>query len=275
MWKRQEVNKTYPVGQIVHLPPGDVHPNPAQPRKEFSYAKLLELAQSIIENGMLQPLTVTVGERGEVTLVAGERRLRAARIAGLATVPCLVTAATDEQSAVLALVENLQREDLNCFEQAESIDKLIRLYGLTQEEAAHRLGCAQPTVANKLRLLSLSAEERAALLAAGATERHARALLRVPPEKRMALIDKIGRLHWTVAQTEKEAERVSVPSSRRRIVPLVRDVRLFFNTVEHALATMKLAGIRSETEKSETDFYYEYVIRIPKAECIAKNARSI
>lgn len=275
MRERQKSKLRPKVGQVVQIPTEAIYPNPRQPRKEFAYDKLIELAQSICENGLIQPLTVTVSEEGTVTLVAGERRLRAAKMVGLATVPCFVTEVTDEQSAVLALVENLQRQDLNCFEQAESMDKLIRFYGLTQEEAAQRLGYTQSAVANKLRLLALSEEEREALLRAGATERHARALLKLSREQRLTMIARLEKERWTVAQTEREAEKLLAPSARRKILPLVRDVRLFFNTVEHAVETMRRSGIYSETERNETEGYYEYIIRIPKTENEPKKLRRV
>ncbi len=260
MWEKRKSKQ----GRLLYLSPERIRPNPSQPRRSFAEDKLAELAQSIRENGLLQPLTVTLSPDGEATLIAGERRLRAAIRAGLSELPCLAVEATGEQSAVLALVENLQRQDLNCFEQAESIDKLIRNYGLTQEETARRLGCSQPTVANKLRLLALTREEREALLAAGAGERHARALLRLPEGERRPLIERLAAEHWTVARTEQEVEKRLHPPVRRRIVPLIRDVRLFFNTVSHAVETMRRSGVPTEAEQNETELYYEYTIRIPK-----------
>ena len=252
-------------GQVVQVPAEQVLPNPAQPRRRFDEDKLHALAQSIRENGLLQPLTVRI-DGGRVVLIAGERRLRAARLAGLKTVPCLVCRLDDRQSAAAALVENLQREELNCFEQADGLRRLIEEYALTQEETARRLGCSQPTVANKLRLLTLTLDERQALLAAGATERHARALLRLTDVQRAPLIARLSREHWTVARTEREVEAALHPAeaTRRRVVPLVRDVRLFFNTVEKAVDTMRKSGVAVGADRHETDTYFEYVVRIPK-----------
>lgn len=136
------------------IPTAEIQPNPEQPRRDFSYEKLLELAQSIGENGLLHPVTVTFRD-GVPVLVAGERRLRAAKIAGIREIPCIELEAEGVQRALLTLVENLQRQDMNCFETAEGMHRLIDTYGLTQEEAANRLGCSQPTIANKLRLLRL------------------------------------------------------------------------------------------------------------------------
>lgn len=251
--------------RLLLVPVGDILPNPDQPRREFAYDKLLELAQSIDENGLLNPVTITLrGDRP--VLVAGERRLRAAKIAGLREIPCLVVEADGERSALMALVENLQREDMNVFEQAEGIQRLIQVYGLTQEEASNRLGCAQSTVANKLRLLRLNSEQRARITEAGLSERHARALLRLEDEEQrnLALTNMIAA-KMTVAQADRLVEQLlSGKVRRRRPTPLVRDVRLFLNTVSHAVDTMRRSGIPAKAEKSETEEYIEYVVRIPK-----------
>ena len=258
------------VGAVVSFPVDAIRPNPAQPRRYFAYDKLLALAQSIGENGLLQPLTVTV-QGGVPTLIAGERRLRACKLAGLKTVPCIVVKQTDEQAAVLALVENLQREDLHYFEQAEGIRRLIDEYHLTQEQAAARLGFTQPTVANKLRLLAFSPAERDKLLSAGAGERHARALLGLEETARAALLVRMIAENWTVARTEREVaafkEAEKVP--RRRVIPLVRDVRLFFNTVDRAVETMRQSGVAVDAQKRQGDGYIEWVVRIPDT----RNAR--
>ncbi|MBR3289702.1 MAG: ParB/RepB/Spo0J family partition protein [Clostridia bacterium] len=265
-WKRSFFSRPRE-GRVMQVPVDQVCANPAQPRRQFAEDKLKSLAQSIRENGLLQPLTVRA-DGGRIVLIAGERRLRAARLAGLATVPCLVCRMDDRQSAAAALIENLQREELNCFEQAEGLRRLIEEFSLTQEETARRLGCAQPTVANKLRLLTLTLDERSALLQAGATERHARALLRLPDTQRAPLIERLSREHWTVARTEREVEARLHPAAapKQRVVPLVRDVRLFFNTVEKAVDTMRRSGVLADASRRETDAYFEYVVRIPKPE---------
>ena len=247
------------------VPTGDIRPNPAQPRREFPLDKLVELAQSISENGILQPLTVSM-ESGVPVLIAGERRLRAARIAGLREVPCIELPVEDTQRQVLTLIENIQRQDMNCFEVAEGIRTLIDSYELTQCEAAHQLGLSQSAVANKLRLLRLSEEERATLIAAGCTERHARALLRLSDaQKRWQAIEKIVADKLTVAQTERLVEEWLAGRVRRKPPkPLIRDVRVFFNTVNHALSIMRRGGIPAETTQREEEDYIEYVVRIPK-----------
>lgn len=252
-------------GRVWMIPTADIQPNPQQPRQEFPLDKLVELAQSISENGILQPLTITM-ESGVPVLIAGERRLRAARIAGLARVPCVEVAVEDRRRQVLTLVENLQREDMNCFEVAQGIRDLIDNYELTQTEAAQQLGYSQAAVANKLRLLRLSPEIRARLVAAGMTERHARALLRLEnrAQREAALARMIGE-RLTVAQSERLVEDMMNGRARRRNTrPLVRDVRVFFNTMNHALDIMRRGGIDAQSRRQDNEDYIEYVVRIPK-----------
>ena len=257
-------------GQVWMIPTGDIVPNPNQPRKEFPLEGLVELAQSISENGILQPLTVTF-EEGVPVLVAGERRLRAARIAGLREVPCVEVTVDDRRRQVLTLVENLQREDMNCFETAEGIRQLIDTYELTQSEAAQQLGYSQSAVANKLRLLRLSPEERQAMLAAGMTERHARALLRLAGEQRRRALAQAAEHKLTVAQTERLVEDLLAGRVRRKPAkPLVRDVRVFFNTINHALDIMRRGGIPAESSRRDEEEYIEYVVRIPKTAAVTK-----
>ena len=264
-------------GKILMIPTGEILQNPDQPRREFSYEKLIELAQSIGENGMLHPITVTFNEDKPV-LIAGERRLRAAKIAGLREVPCLVVEADGPRAALLALIENLQREDMNCFEEAKGIKKLIEVYGLTQEEAAHQLGCAQSTVANRLRILRLTEEERGIIISEGLTERHARALLRLEGEQRKAALMRIVRRGLNVEQSERLIEEMleeaKPKEKRRRPTPLVRDVRLFLNTVNNAIDTMRRSGIEASAEKIETEEYIEYLVRIPKNKKSVRPAKS-
>ncbi len=253
-------------GQVEMIPVEDILPNPQQPRKQFDRMKLLELSQSIAENGILQPLIVTIRE-GRPILLSGERRLRAAKMAGLKTVPCVRTEAQGMRQALLAMIENLQREDMNCFETAEGIERLIHTYGLTQEEAALKLGYSQSAVANKLRLLKLSYEERRLLTAGGLSERHARCLLRLKkPEERKYALSEMLRRGLTVAQSEALVEKMLSGKVARhgRVKPLIRDVRLFFNTLDHAVATMKKGGISAECTRKETDTHIECIVRIPK-----------
>lgn len=254
--------------RVQYIPLGRIRPNPQQPRRSFDEEGLAELAASIRSCGILQPLTVRrVGEGYE--LVAGERRLRAARIAGLREVPCLVAQVGEEDSALLALMENLQRRDLDCWEEAQAIARLISRYGLSQEEAARRLGRAQPTVANKLRLLRLPEDVRALLRENGLTERHARALLRLqdPEVQRRAAGDMVRR-GMNVAQAEAYVEKLlqsdQVTPPRGRSTYIIKDVRLFLNSVDRGLHLMRQAGVDAGWNRQDTDREILLTIRIPK-----------
>lgn len=254
--------------RVQYIPLGRIRPNPQQPRRSFDEEGLAELAASIRSCGILQPLTVRRAGDG-YELVAGERRLRAARIAGLREVPCLVAQVGEEDSALLALMENLQRRDLDCWEEAQAIARLISRYGLSQEEAARRLGRAQPTVANKLRLLRLPEDVRALLRENGLTERHARALLRLqdPEEQRRAAGDMVRR-GMNVAQAEAYVEKLlqsaQVTPPRGRSTYIIKDVRLFLNSVDRGLHLMRQAGVDAGWNRQDTDREILLTIRIPK-----------
>ena len=254
--------------RVQYIPLGRIRPNPQQPRRSFDEEGLAELAASIRSCGILQPLTVRRAGEG-YELVAGERRLRAARIAGLREVPCLVAQVGEEDSALLALMENLQRRDLDCWEEAQAIARLISRYGLSQEEAARRLGRAQPTVANKLRLLRLPEDVRALLRENGLTERHAPALLRLqdPEVQRRAAGDMVRR-GMNVAQAEAYVEKLlqsaQVTPPRGRSTYIIKDVRLFLNSVDRGLHLMRQAGVDAGWNRQDTDREILLTIRIPK-----------
>jgi len=254
--------------RVQYLPVEQIRPNPGQPRKEFDQAALRELSESIRTFGILQPLTVRRAGR-EYELVAGERRLRAARMAGLREVPCLIAQVGEEDSALLALIENLQRRDLDCWEEAEAIARLIRQYGLSQEAAAEKLGKSQSGVANKLRLLRIPEGVRRLIRENGLTERHARALLRLPDEEtqRVAVAAAV-RGGWNVAQTEAYVERqlreLRTTPPGRRTTYIIKDVRLFLNSVDRGVQMMRQAGVGAEWERQDTDEVMTLTIRIPK-----------
>lgn len=255
--------------RIFHIPLGKITPNRNQPRKHFDLDSLSELAASIRENGILQPLTVrNVG--GKYVLIAGERRLRAAHIAGLASVPCIIAETDDKQTATLALLENIQRADLGFFEEAEAIASLMRLCGYTQESVAKKLGKSQSAISNKLRLLTLGAEVISKISELGLTERHARALLRIPSrEARMRALQFIGEKNLNVSQTDlyvdallgKNKVEKAPPSARKYVI---KDVRLFYNTVGKALDTMRRAGIKTDIIRDEDDNCISMNIKIFK-----------
>ncbi len=256
---------------ILEIPIIKIRPNKAQPRRLFSEEELCALSQSIAENGVLQPLTVRKVSASEYELVAGERRLRACVMAGLRKVPCILVKCSDKESAVYALLENLQRADLSFFEEARGISRLIRRYGFTQEQAARKLGKSQSTVANKLRLLRLTPEEQEWIENAGLSERHARCLLQLDDEEsRREALSKIISDSLTVRQTE---ELVSVlqntaPQENRRSggKAVIKDFRIFVNTINKAVSTMRMAGINAQASQTDNGNFIEYTIRIPKAQ---------
>lgn len=257
-------------GRILYLPTEQLRPNPSQPRKIFDSDGLQELAASIQNYGILQPLTVR-RRNGEYELVAGERRLRAAKLAGLTEVPCILLTVDEQQSSMVALVENLQRRDLDYIEEAEGLARLMRQYGLNQEQAAAKVGKSQSAVANKLRLLRHSPAVLAALRENGLSERHARALLRLPTEQeRMAALTVIVKQQMNVAKTEEYIEALLTKKKQpeepkkgiRKLI--VRDVRLFLNSVNHSLDLIRGAGIRAEASQEETDSEIVLTIRLPK-----------
>lgn len=256
--------------KISDIPIIKIRPNKAQPRKVFNEEDLNALSQSITENGILQPLTVRKVSATEYELIAGERRLRASVLAGLRKVPCIVMKCSEKESAVYALLENLQRSDLGMFEEARGISRLIRRYGLTQQEAAVKLGKTQSTIANKLRLLRLTYEEQEWIENAGLSERHARALLKLGDEgARREALSKIISENLNVQQSENLINLMlnSNPKNDKKqgfSKAVIKDVRIFVNTINKAIDTMRLAGIDAQSDKTDTDNFIEYTIRIPK-----------
>ncbi len=259
---------------ITYLPVDAIYPSTVQPRKRFEQEALAELSESIAQYGVLNPLTVR--RRGtSYELVAGERRLRAATLAGLREVPCIVVDANMEDASLIALVENLQRRDLDFVEEAEGIAQLISLFGMSQEEAARRLGKSQPSIANKLRLLRLPKDVLDTLRDDNLTERHGRALLRLPGEgaQRAALHEMVAqRMNVSAAEAYVEELLAAPPvvetseelQSRRRTMFILKDVRVFLNTLAHGLDMMKQGGIDADLQKHETDTELVLTISIPK-----------
>ena len=257
--------------RIAEIPIIKIRPNKSQPRKQFDDLELQSLSRSIAENGILQPLTVRKVSASEYELVTGERRLRASALAGLKKVPCIIVRCSDQESAVYALLENLQRADLGIFEEARGISKLIRRYGLTQEQAAERLGKTQSTIANKLRLLRLSNEEQEWIENAGLSERHARALLKMEGEaERRAALSKVIAENLNVAQTEhlvcQAQNNTPVKARRGSSKAVIKDLRIFVNSINKAVETMRLSGIDAKTHQSDNENFIEYTIQIPKSQ---------
>lgn len=263
--------------RVKRIPVVQIKPNRSQPRVDFSVEELESLKDSIKENGILQPLTVRKITASEYELISGERRLRASIMAGLEEVPCILMECDEKQSAIFALLENLQREDLNPFEEAEGIQRLIIDLSITQEEAAVKLGKKQSTIANKLRLLKFKQEERVCMIESGLSERHARALLKLKDEEdRKIALGQIIAKGLNVQQTEefvkqmlmKDQTKLNMESSHRKVI--IKDVRIFMNTIDRAIHTMRVSGIDAISEQNETDEYLEYTVKIPKKSAIQK-----
>ena len=254
--------KTYmETGRVVFLPARLIRANPAQPRKIFCEEALAELAESIRQHGILQPLSVRrVGTSYE--LIAGERRLRAGILAGLTEIPCIVMNMDEKESGMTALVENLQRQDLDFIEEAKGISQVMEQWSLSQEQAARLLGKSQSSVANKLRLLRHSPQVLQALRASGLTERHARALLKLPTEsEKMRAIEAIVRLGMSVARTEQYIETLLDGPTEK---PQRADVVSFLRNVNQTLTRIQRSGIPAISERRETDRQIVLTITIPK-----------
>jgi ParB family chromosome partitioning protein len=253
--------------KIMNIPLEMIHPNPYQPRKYFDSVSLEELAESIQQYGVIQPITVRKVDN-EYEIIAGERRFRASQSIGLATIPAIVINADDNKSAILALLENLQREDLCFFEIAEGYQNLIREQGMTQDELARKIGKSQSTIANKLRLLKLSPQVKKLVREYGLTERHARALLHLESEEKQLEASKIiFERKLNVQQSEALIEamlKAKQPKKARPRFPAFKDVRIFTNTVKKALEMMKQNGVQANMEKNDFDWGIEYVIKVKK-----------
>ncbi len=255
-------------GQIILIPQEEIFPNPNQPRRRFDFDELEGLAQSIRQNGIIQPIAVRINGKGQYELISGERRLRASRLVGVTQVPCIIMEANDEKSALFALLENVQRCDLDFFEEAVAIEKLLTDYGMSRDEVCKKLGKAAPTISNKLRLLRLPEEIRLRITQENLTERHARAMLKLTSISQMErAMSIIAEKRLNVAETERLISQILTNDSRHRqpTVKLFKDVRIFVNTLNHAVDTMRRAGIEADSAKSETDEYIEYIVRIPKS----------
>lgn len=258
-----------PKSKLIEIPVTDIDTNPNQPRKDFSSQSIDELAQSIKQYGLIQPITVRKGTRSKYELVAGERRLRACMASGFKTIEAIVINVTNYDSAALALIENLQRENLNYLEEGEAFSNLITDFGLTQEELASRLGKSQGYIANKLRILKLTPEIKKMLIDNRLTERHARAILRLDTENlRRTAVETICKRGLNVSQTEKYIESLLSPEQntpeQKKCTRIIKDIRVFTNTIKQAVDMMKQSGIEATSEKKENEEYIEYVVRIPK-----------
>jgi ParB family chromosome partitioning protein len=260
----------YEASRIVYVPVGDIQPNPDQPRKTFEPNAMRELASSITRYGILQPLSVR-RRGGAYELVSGERRLRAAKLVGLKDVPCVILDVDSQESSILALVENLQRKDLDFIEEAEGLHRLVTVHSYRQEEVARLVGLSQSAVSNKLRILKLSPELLFMIRDTGLTERHARALLRLEEEQdRLHVFEQIIRKNLNVANTEEYIDaylqnKDNLPKTPNRPVFVLKDVRLFMNTLTRSMNMMQQSGIKAHYGRDETDEEIILTIKIPKS----------
>lgn len=263
--------------RVVELPIDDIKPNPYQPRRYFEPGALDELASSIIEYGVLQPISVRrIGDGYE--LIAGERRLRACKLIGLTTIPAIIHNMKDDDSAILALLENLQREDLGFMEEAQAYEHLIEDHGLTQDILANKIGKKQSTVANKLRILKLPAEVKRIIRENNLTERHARALLKLHDEQlQLSVLRTVCERHLNVSQTEEEIEKTIAritgnhsgktmikKSKKLSNIKGMKDIRIFINTIRQAADYIKKEGRLVSFDEKNDDRYVEYTIRVAK-----------
>ncbi|HWR23302.1 MAG TPA: nucleoid occlusion protein [Feifaniaceae bacterium] len=258
--------------KLMRLPVEEIRPNPNQPRKTFDDEALTELADSIKQVGLIQPLVVRKTVTG-YELVAGERRLRACKLLGMKEVPCIVEdAMVEQESAMVALIENLQRENLHYLEEAECYAQLIASYGLTQEELALRLGKSQSAVANKLRVLRLSPEVKGAMTEARMTERHARALLRLKDDSaQLQVIEKVKAKALSVKDTEKLVEKTlnrmfdekkDGAAPRPKILRYMRDYRLFLNSINAAAKQLSDLGMQVDVQQTDAADGVDVFIRV-------------
>lgn len=258
--------------KVYYVPIEKIVPNPYQPRRIFDRTSIDELSLSIRQYGVLQPLLVRKAEEN-YELIAGERRLKAAKQAGLKEVPIIIKQFDETDAAVVALIENVQRRDLSYWEEAKAFDTLIRVHGMTQEMIADRVGKNQSTVANKLRLLRLSETVKRQLVMNKLSERHARALLRLHDETvQLKVLHEIIEKNLNVQDTEKIVEKALLACQKKEMqqkkeakLGFTKDLRLFFNTINKAIDSMKQAGVMARTEKTDHESYIKYSIIIPKS----------
>jgi len=267
---KEEADTDFNPDEVIQLPIEQIIPNRFQPRTIFNQEKIIELSQTIHTHGMIQPIIVRKIENGEYELIAGERRWRAVQQLEWESIPAIIRDMTDTETASVALIENLQREELTVIEEARAYAQLLELHGLTQEALAQRLGKSQSTIANKLRLLNLPEVVQMALLDKQISERHARALIGLKdPEKQETVLNKIIESELNVQQTEEYIQSLDTtePKKKKRQPQLKgfsKDIRIAMNTIRQSLNMVSETGIDVEAEETEQEEYYQFTIKIPK-----------
>jgi len=256
--------------EVVELPIVQIEPNRYQPRSIFNDEKIAELAQTIEQHGIIQPIVVRKLTEERYELIAGERRWRAVQLLKWTSIPAIIREMNDNETASVALIENLQREELTVIEEAFAYQRLLELQQLTQEALAQRLGKSQSTIANKLRLLKLPVEVQEALMTKVITERHARAMIKVKDEaSQLMLLQKIVEQGLNVKQTEEQISKLEAPAEEKKVRrPLLKgfskDIRIAMNTIRQSLSMVSNTGVNVEADESEHDEYYQITIKIPK-----------
>lgn len=244
----------------------EIRPNPYQPRIDFDDEALMELSQSIRENGLIHPITVRQ-EKDGYEIVAGERRYRAMKIAGMIEIPVIVIDADEVQMAEMALVENIQRENLSAIEEANAYVQIMKTTGISQSQLALKLGKSQSSIANKIRLLQLDEEVQQAVTARRITERHARALLALPKEKQEQAMETIVKKGLTVAQSEKMIRKEASPKPKRQkkvFKGLSRNIKIGLNTIDQAVAMIEKSGIQIHRDMTEDEDEVVVTLHFPK-----------
>ncbi|TYQ14745.1 UNVERIFIED_CONTAM: ParB family chromosome partitioning protein [Acetivibrio alkalicellulosi] len=258
---------------ITSLPIENIRPNPYQPRKKFNKIPMEELCESIKQYGVIQPVSVRKISNNMYELVAGERRLRASLMAGLKEIPAIIIDINDNDSAVIALIENLQREDLSYMEEAEGYNNLIIDHGFTQEELANKIGKSQSTIANKIRLLKLPPLVKKILSDNNLTERHARSLLKLHDEQlQLKVLKHVCEKGLNVKKTEDLVERAIEKYTKKekekknkpQLTKAIKDIRIFVNTIKQAIDLMKKSGVDAKAAQFDRGSYYEFIVRVPK-----------
>lgn len=254
------------MSKFIEIELNQIIANPYQPRTNFDKDALTELSQSILENGLIQPIVVRPSINGKYEIVAGERRFKAANMAGFQKIPCIVQEYSDLQSAQVALIENIQRENLSPIEEAEAFHTLIEMTGMTQQELAIKLGKTQSTIANKLRLLKLPETVKEALKERKMTERHARAMLSITDQQ---VIDEITKKvienKMTVSETEKEVkEQIKANKKTQKVMVLTQSVRIALNTIKQAVNMIRMSNIDIDMAEEDQDDVYVITLKVAK-----------